>query len=317
MQLRRRVTISNEYRLELRGMTCGSCERIIERIVGRNGGQTQEIDANSGVVRFTCDENAVSRIKKEFSDKGFVEKSEDDLARGNPEHIFTYISDIVSAAKNVEAEALLINYSVAGILATGFALAAAYFLMISKAANGSAYVPFLFLSGLCSVSIIYSYNNAKCYGKNISCTNGMMVGMIMGMIPGFMVGAIIGATNGMFMGSVIGMAVGIVLGVKAGKSCGIMGAMEGVMAGLMAGIMGAMTSVMMLNDNLIAFLLILFAVCGAMLFGMSYLLHREIGARDGSSLGTSMAKFSASCAALGLLLALIMFLGPKGPLTFI
>src|SRR3989338_235507 len=98
----------------------------------------------------------------------------------------------------------------------------------------------------------------KSYRHTFSCSMGMMAGMTIGMMSGFLLGAIIGATNGMFMGSVYGMFTGMFIGAWITRCCGIMSVMEGLMAGLMGGIMGAMTTVMMLNDNLVLFMTLLF-----------------------------------------------------------
>ncbi len=297
-------------------MSCGSCERIIEKVAERNGAKAVSIDANTGIVVLSCVPEKIAEIKERLAQKGFHEKGEEGSERGDPERVFTYLNAIAKASEIVGAESVLINYSIAGLLASSIAIWAGYMLFFVKMANAAAYLPLLALAVFSSVASVYSYNNVKCYGKNISCTNGMMAGMILGMIPGFMTGAIIGATNGMFLGSIVGMTAGIVLGIKAGKCCGIMGAMEGVMAGFMAGIMGAMTSVMMFSDHLLEFLFIAFAICGAMLFGMSYLLHREIGTRDKNQVGISMQHFVALSVAFSIIMAIIMFYGPKGPLTF-
>jgi hypothetical protein len=105
--------------------------------------------------------------------------------------------------------------------------------------------------------------------------NGMMIGMTIGMSAGFLAGAIIGATNGMFMGSVYGMLIGMSAGAYLGYCCGIMGVLEGMMGGLMAGTMGAMLSVMMVFDNLNFFLPILLASLAFIMFGLSYMIHKE------------------------------------------
>ncbi len=298
-------------------MVCGACEKIIERIAERNGAIVKEIDANRGFVSIACGDEKIAGIKNELSRKGFREKTDEGMERGDPERVFAFLGAIANASANVRAEAMLLNYALAGFIASGLALAVAYIVLFSSVPKAPAYVPMLVLAVLTSVAATYSYSNAKCYGKGISCTNGMMAGMVMGMVPGFMAGAIIGATNGMFIGSLAGMAVGIILGVKAGKHCGIMGAMEGVMAGFMSGIMGAMTSAMMFSDHLPEFLFIAFAICGAMIMGMSYLLNRETAKDENRGIGTSMLRFAATSAIFALGMAGLMFFGPKGPLTLI
>ncbi len=308
--------MSSEYRLELSGMTCGACEGIIEKIVGRNGATVNEIDANSGFVRITGEEDVLTRIKKELADRGFREKGSDDGSRGDPQRVFAYINSILRVDKSVEAEAILTNYALTSLIISGLAIAIGFMLFLKGMPNSMAYAPLLVLSVFAAVITTFSYNHAKCYSDGISCTNGMMIGMIMGMIPGFMVGAIVGATNGIFVGSVAGMLAGIIMGVKVGKCCGIMGALEGVMAGLMAGLMGAMLSIMALNDHLIAFLYIIFGISGAILIGMSYLLNREIGGREAGQVKTSIVKFTATSLLLTVIMVVLIFFGPKGPIVY-
>lgn len=155
-----------------------------------------------------------------------------------------------------------------------------------------------------------------CYRKEISCTNGMMVGMTIGMIAGFMCGAIIGATNGMFFGAVVGVIIGMILGCNVGRCCGIMGALEGLMAGLMAGTMGAMLSVMLINDNLIAFMYFLFGCSAIILGGLSYMMYRESGPISNDQLGINFTGFLLASLLLTVVLVAIMFFGPKGSIIY-
>lgn len=320
----------SKYKLELSGMTCGACEKIIERTVQGNGGQVKEIDANNGYVVLTCGEDKIPVIKEQLAQKGFGARNERALsgeggaargenageaARGNPVRIFNYISMLFSADQRLEAEARFVNYSIAALVAILVLDFIAYYLFFAQTPNSPAYIPLLFLAVITSIAATFSYYNAKCYG-GLSCTNGMMIGMTMGMIPGFMVGAIIGASNGMFVGSLSGMLLGIFLGVKAGKCCGIMGAMEGVMGGLMSGIMGAMTIIMLLNDNLLPFLFIAFAICIVVLGSLSYMLYREMGPMPKNNF-VEIARFVGVAILFNVALLAIMLLAPKGPLRLV
>ncbi|HLC92239.1 MAG TPA: hypothetical protein VJH23_00870 [archaeon] len=306
-----------EYTLQLSGMTCGSCEHLIEKVVARNGASVNAIDATLGFVRLTCDESQIGTIRAQLAEKGFAETDEISAQRGNLANVWNYARSIISAKPEVEVEAKLLNYAMGSAIVLALLSAAAYLFALNGIPNKEAYLPLIALSVVTAISTAYPYYHAKCYTKRMSCSNGMMSGMIMGMMPGFMVGALLGATNGMFIGSTLGLIAGIFMGVKIGKCCGVMGALEGVMAGLMAGIMGAMTSVMMLNDNLIAFLYIMFAVCVFVLAGMSYMMHREAGHTPKQEFRTNFTGFlAASTIIWGLLMAFMAF-GPKGPLTFI
>ena len=112
--------------------------------------------------------------------------------------------------------------------------------------------------------------------RQFACMSGMMIGMTSGMIAGFLPGFFVGATSGMFWGSVFGMAVGIIFGFWNGKSCGIMGIMEGLMAGFMGGLMGAMSSVMMINDHLMAASVIVFVISAVLIFCLNYMIYKEM-----------------------------------------
>lgn len=134
---------------------------------------------------------------------------------------------------------------------------------------------FLFFSALFYALIVPSFRQVKAYEK-LPCMAGMMVGMTTGMIAGFLPGFLVASTNGMFYGSIFGMALGITFGIHNGKCCGIMGAMEGIMAGFMGGLMGAMTSFMLLNDNLIPATIIVFIISSVIMFGLNYLIYKEM-----------------------------------------
>jgi hypothetical protein len=120
----------------------------------------------------------------------------------------------------------------------------------------------------------------------------------------------------MFVGSVAGVVFGVILGFTLGKMCGIMGAMEGLMAGLMSGIMGAMTSVMMLNDNLVAFLYFSFGICLVVMGGLSYMMYREIGFSEKNELKTNFIEFAIVCILISSVIVGLMFYGPKRPLVY-
>jgi len=175
--------------------------------------------------------------------------------------------------KGVEGE--LIKTIFLSLVASFITLGVLYFLKLRYVEN---FIPkygfFLFFVVLSYTLILLPIRQVRAF-RQFSCMSGMMIGMTIGMVSGFLAGFFVGATNGMFYGSVFGMVVGILLGVWNGKCCGIMGIIEGMMAGFMGGLMGAMTSVMMLNDNLKAAGVIIFLICGAILFGLNYMIFKE------------------------------------------
>ncbi len=312
-----------EYKLELSGMSCGACERIIERLAEKNGAKVKEIDGNTGRVVVEIPGAAkgeegtdINEFKAQLAEKGFFEKGSGAGQRGDFSRVAKYLSAVISGEENVAIESRLLNYG----LGTGAGLiilsAVVYALFLRGTANGFAYLPIMLLAAVASVSTVFSFFHCACYRKFMGCTNGMMVGMTMGMVPGLMAGAILGATNGMFVGSVTGMLFGMGLGYKLGKCCGVMGAMEGLMAGLMAGTMGAMLSVMMLRDNLMAFLFLLFASGAVILFGLSYMLYREQGAAPAQGWSANFPKFFFYALLLFILFMSMAFLGPKSTLVY-
>ncbi|MDO8553384.1 MAG: hypothetical protein Q7S22_01140 [Candidatus Micrarchaeota archaeon] len=227
-----------------------------------------------------------------------------------------YILSIVAGEPQVEVESKLLSYSIGSLAVLVIATSIAYVTILKGIVNIAAYLPLIFLAILTTVATLFSYNHIRCHRKSMLCMNGMMVGMTIGMMIGFMVGAIIGATNGMFLGSIAGMAVGIGLGLNTGRYSGIMGAMEGVMAGFMSGIMGAMTSIMMLRDNLVLFLYILFGIAIFLIGGLSYMLHREEGSAQKTEMQTNFLNFIAMCVLFSMILMAIMIYGPRGILVY-
>ena len=306
-----------EFRLELNGMNCDSCEKIIRKVADQNNFTIKEIDTKKGIVILCAQENQIAQIKQELIQKGFAPKNSDyQIQRGSTEGVVKYISSIVAGEKKVEAEVKLIKYGLFSLSILILLGSLVYSFWPLGFVSATAYLPLVLITILSSVLIIFSYYHMMCYRKEISCTNGMMVGMTIGMIAGFMCGAIIGATNGMFFGAVVGVTIGMILGCNVGRCCGIMGALEGLMAGLMAGTMGAMLSVMLINDNLIAFMYFLFGCSAIILGGLSYMMHRESGPISNDQLNINFTSFFLASLLLTGVLVAIMFFGPKGSIIY-
>ncbi|MBI5228406.1 hypothetical protein HY988_07480 [Candidatus Micrarchaeota archaeon] len=303
----------SETKLELNGMSCNSCEKIISRVAQSNGAVVKEIDAQKGYVVLDVDEQVLAQLKTELANKGFYEKgSVQD--RGNPERVKSYLFSIIAGQEHVQVESKLFNYAIGSAAVLIIALTLGYLFLFNNI--NPALIPILTLIIPLSVGTVFSYYHLRCYRKDLSCNLGMMMGMTIGMLFGFMVGALIGATNGMFIGSVVGISAGIGIGLHLGKWCGIMGAMEGAMAGLMSGLMGAMTSVMLVNDNLIAFLYLFFGACGLVLFGLSYMMFREAGSASKAELNIDFGRFTLLGGYILTALLLIMLYAPKGPIIY-
>jgi hypothetical protein len=304
------------YRLALSGMTCGACEKVIERAVTEMGAGVEEIDAARGLVDIRCPPERIGPIKERLARGGFRERLEDGSeGRGDWKGILSYVKSVVAGEPHTRVENKLLNYAIGTTAILGMAGALSYGVFLSAFEDQVLAASLLILVIVSSVMSTYSIFHMEAYRKGMTCSNGMMVGMTTGMASGYIIGAILGATNGMFIGSVAGTAAGIAIGFSLGKSSGIMGAMEGIMAGLMAGTMGAMTSVMMLNDNLLAFLYILNGICLVMVGGLSYMMFREAGPAPSAAKGAGFARFAGLSAALCAILVAIMLYGPRSLIT--
>jgi hypothetical protein len=308
---------AKEHRLELTGMKCESCERLVRRAAKKAGAEVAAIDANAGYATFVCTGDELSALRLELAKKGFSERGSEAGGRGDFGRIREYFSAMLEGREEVEVESALLKYALGSFAALLVIAAAVYAFALKGMANASGYAQFFLLALGSAVALSFSYYHLGSYRRSLSCTNGMMAGMTLGMMAGFLVGAIVGATNGMFVGSLAGMAAGIALGVGVGKHCGIMGALEGGMAGIMAGTMGAMLSVMMVNDHLMAFLYVLFALCVLVLAGLSYMMHRESAEEVRSEhLNAGFVDFAMFASVLVLGMGLLMLLGPKTGLIY-
>ncbi len=304
-----------EYSLRLSGMTCGACEKVIERVATHGGAAIRQIDANRGLVELACPEGSIGAIRQQLAEKGFRELQEDDLERGNVRRFLSYCKAVLAGEKHVMIENRLLNYALGSGVLLGIAGAISYGPFLAAFGTPAAAASLIAFVVLTAVMSVYSLFHMETYRKGMSCQNGMMVGMTSGMASGYMVGAVIGATNGMFVGSVAGTAIGIAIGLGLGRYSGIMGAMEGIMAGLMAGTMGAMTAVMLLNDNLLAFLYILSGLCMVMVGGLSYMMFREAGPAPSAASRAGFGRFAGLSAALSAMMAVIMLFGPRAAIT--
>ncbi|MFN7991831.1 MAG: hypothetical protein U0R44_06785 [Candidatus Micrarchaeia archaeon] len=300
------------HTLKLSGMTCGACEKLIERVVSHQGAEVKEIDANSGVVKISCSPARIEAIKNELALKGFRERDAEDIGeRGDPRRILAYIGSVIAGEPHVQVESRLMNYALGATAILTLGAVASFSTILGAFGSTITAASLLFFVVLSSVMSVYAFAHMNTYRKWMTCTNGMMVGMTSGMASGYMVGAVLGATNGMFIGSVAGMAVGIGIGLALGRYSGIMGAMEGMMAGLMSGTMGAMTTVMMINDNVLAFMYILSGICLVMVGGLSYMMFREAGPAPREGFRGGFAVFAWMCIALSALMVAVILYGPK------
>lgn len=259
-------------KLSVQNVSCESCEKVITRLVSRfDGAKFISISGDQKTLTLECSENDSQKIRTELSRYGYLDE-------GLTGSAFVQVAKkILSGSGGFKAEnSFLIRVVlVFGVLFVLLAIAQLF--VFQTIPQASKLWPVLALVPFGIAVNMASLWHARLLEKNFACNTGMMIGMTIGMIAGFMFGAVIGATNGMFIGSVSGMLVGMASGAWSGKSVGVMGIMEGMMAGLMGGLMGPMVSVMMIVDNLIPFMYLLFAACTVILAGMSYLIYKEAG----------------------------------------
>lgn len=312
--------MQKEFKLNLNGLTCGSCELLIERIAGQNNARVKSIDPANGRLVVEIEEGSIGALKQQLAEKGFNERDETTgaLQRGELSNVTRYLAGLLAGEDKFYVESRLLSYAIGSMAVLILFFSLFYANVLKDLRNSAEYLPLVFLSIVISVVSVFSHFHITCYRKSLSCTctNGMMAGMVAGMFIGLVAGMIIGATNGMFIGSVAGVVFGILLGADVGRYSGVMGALEGILAGLMAGTMGAMLSVMTINDNLILLLYFVAAISIFSIGGLTYMLHREAGIAQREGLRTGFAKFLAISAVISAFIVILMFYGPKGPIFY-
>ncbi|MFH1107055.1 MAG: heavy-metal-associated domain-containing protein [Candidatus Micrarchaeota archaeon] len=263
-------------------LNCESCEGVLRKIASRNGVQVMAADYKEKTAILEGTEESFTKTVEALKAAGYESSMERMPTQPGALGLFAeFATAAIARRKGFEAEADAFI-----VAAYAFVLLAAATLALNYAGLFRLEGPQFYYAGLSAFATAMLAGiswQVQAYRGNFSHMNGMMVGMTIGMSAGFLAGAIVGATNGMFIGSVFGMAAGMLLGAYLGYCCGVMGALEGMMGGLMAGTMGAMLSVMMVFDNLDAFLAILFACFTAINAGLSYMVRKENrGERAGS-----------------------------------
>jgi copper chaperone CopZ len=287
-------------RVEIGGMNCESCERLISNSVSACGGKVREISASNGYAVVEFPEGSEGKIGQAIEAAGYE-------VGGKPAESFEqqmagFASDFIAGKPGVRLIRTCFTYSMLSFVALS--------LVALAWAGTSKYLPYFIYGIVSAASVAGALALFQAHRERFNCMEGMMIGMSIGMVAGFLFGAIAGATNGMFVGSVFGMAVGMALGAYAGKCCGIMGLMEGMMAGLMGGTMGAMLTVMMQFDHLGEFMLLFALSCLAILAGLKYMIHYYAGRRGEGELVGFPAFFSLALL-LSLLTAAVVLYAPK------
>ena len=285
-------------KIEIDGMTCESCEKLVSRAVAKAGGSVKEISASKGNAVIEYTEGEREKMEKAIESAGYSiggQVSQIPLER----QLVTFASDFLAGKPITKPVRDCFTYSIISFIV----LLAAIFMLFGS----SKYFLYFIYTAISAVAIAGGVALANAYKQHISCMEGMMLGMTIGMSAGFLLGAIAGATNGMFVGSMLGMLVGIALGACTGKSCGIMGAMEGIMAGVMGGTMGAMLTVMMQYDHLAEFLPIFVLANLLTLAGLKYMLYYYPGRRGVAKQVSAATLFSLALLLTALTIAVVLF----------
>jgi hypothetical protein len=304
--------MTHTIELPIRNVSCEACEKVIGRILRKfSHAKIESVSADAQTLTFTCEEKDTDTIKAKLREYNYLDEEKDSRPH------FSYIAhQVIANTPGFEAEHQLLTHTLglAGLLFLTLGLS--YMAWFSQNELFIKIWPVLALVPLGIALNAGSLIHVRHLRHHFNCTNGMMAGMTIGMMSGFMSGAILGATNGMFVGSIIGMAIGMSASAYAVRKAGIMGILEGLMAGLMAGTMGAMLSVMMLSDNLMAFLYLLFGACTLILGGMSYFIVKEIGPIQDERKNVGFIPLAIiSVLVLLIFLALIVW-GPKSSLAW-
>lgn len=287
-------------KIEIGGMNCESCERLITKSVTAAGGKVQQISASQGFAVVEYPDGARGGIDAAIESAGYEVGGKSRTLEPIEAQLLSFLSDFVSGKPNTALVRTCFAYTVASF----FLLSAGLYFVFGSPNKYAAYYLYAALS---SVAVGGAFALFRAYKSVFNCMEGMMIGMTIGMSAGFLFGAITGATNGMFVGSVFGMAVGMALGSFAGRCCGIMGVMEGLMAGLMGGTMGAMLTVMMQYDNLALFMPLFVLSCLALLAGLKYMIYYYAGKRIEGKLMPFTSFFALALLLTALTVAVIMY----------
>ncbi|HLC48467.1 MAG TPA: hypothetical protein VJI13_05315 [Candidatus Norongarragalinales archaeon] len=256
----------------IRELNCEACERLVERIAIRHSVKLEDVDFQQKRARLSGETPQMEAMAQELEKMGYSTSFERVPRGGKGKmRLINFIRGAIFGEDNYKVEAKGVEIFVFSFVILAVATISMSFVGIIT--GDSTYYAFL---SLISIAVIIAVAwQVEAYRDSFTHMNGMMIGMTIGMTAGFLAGAIVGATNGMFIGTVYGMLIGMAAGAYLGYCCGIMGVLEGLMGGLMAGTMGAMLSVMMIFDNLKLFLPILLASFVIIMFGLSYMIHKE------------------------------------------
>ncbi len=304
--------MTQTVQLPIQNVSCDACAKVIGRVLKRFDQATfVSVSPDAQTLTITCQEDDLGSIKEKLREYNYLNEEE-----STRPHFSYTVQRIIQNHPSFQAENELLTRTIILFGVLFVTLGAMYFFWFPQNALFIQLWPILALIPVGIAINAGALLHVRQLCHHFTCTNGMMTGMIIGMISGFMSGALIGATNGMFVGSLTGMTVGMGASAYAVRKTGIMGILEGLMAGLMAGTMGAMLSVMMMTDNLILFLYILFVACTLILGGMSYFMLKEIGPIHDERKEIALFPLALISVLVLMVVVTLVFFGPKSAIAF-
>ncbi len=264
----------------IKGMHCESCTKTLSRAIGSVSGVKEaniELSTGKASVKYDSETANMEKIFSAVEKSGYAPVTAENAQAQKTMPSKDIFSHLLFDKTRFHMERGMIKIALATFLSLAAIETLAYYAFFSGvprfvSRNYGAYIFYLMLAVTLNGSALW---HLRAYHRRISCQTGMMIGMTIGMLSGFLLGAIIGATNGMFAGATYGMLVGMAFGAYSGRCCGIMGIMEGLLAGLMGGLMGAMTTFMLINENVLLFMPLLFGSTAVILVGLTYMIYKD------------------------------------------
>ncbi|MEM3372687.1 MAG: hypothetical protein QXF76_00520 [Candidatus Anstonellales archaeon] len=294
------------YELKLNSIKCSACSAVISKLAQKYNAKILEIDDVNGRVKISANSDYDFHIlKRELENKLYAEISIRDFI------INSFLKKDGFEDEYYKLIEFLITILLMSIISSLFMI----FNLIP--ATQQNFIIFILL--IYSVSFSNTVSNyLDKFHQKIDCNKAMMCGMTLSMTIGMIFGGLIAISNGLFYGSIIGTTLGLIYGIK--HSCRYaMAHIESVIGAFMGGTMGAMLTIMLLYDNLFAFLIFMAIIHFLALTLLSYLLKKDLFLSS-ENLNSDSAKINFKYILHSLIFFLIIILSililPKGPQTF-
>src|SRR3989338_1116155 len=263
-------------------MTCNSCERLISKAVESLGGKVHRISASEGRATIEIEEGKQEQMLAKIKEAGYGPHVQGGSGEMREQQGSSALGGGISFA-SFEQEA------------------ADFFKRLLNAGELSIERDILKMSVFTLLALFALSFVAYLFAWNKGGQGALYQFVLYGMVANVAALAAISQIN--------------TYGRNLSCMNGIMGVLEGMMAGLMGGTMGAMLTVMMLADNLLLFMPVLFAACIAILLGLAFMMHqnhRHAQRESAVSFGTFF--MLALCASI--IVAAVIMYGPRASIVF-